>query len=445
MSPETRIQSTGCGEERMSLGVAYRMLWSDIPLPPPPLSPSRGPGKASTTGATPPLPSCESEAHNLSRFLFGPRQTTVLPVCHARETPFRHSLARRRLPRKKHKPQVPPVRVSPPTDRSLPSPSFTRNDEDKRAVMEDECGSTLLPPPAADPDKAPIEDTLEVTALGVLGPDVFTNARPVRLPAGARGIFGGAVIAMSLASAQKTVPDELVAHSCHCYFLLPGAGAVPLLFHVERVRDGRSFATRTVQARQRGRCVFTMTVSFVRAASAGKTHVRHAAPMPADAGPPPPDDWADEPAYRAQTRPYVVTAPVEARLVDDHDARPDQRAVYQWFRCRGTISAQGGRDAHRNALAYVSDAYLIGGVGHVHPEKPRLGMVVSLDHSIYFHSDRIAADDWIFTETLSPWADEDRGFVLRRIFHRDGTLLATCVQEGVVRLARDGSQHGAKL
>ncbi|RDA89281.1 hypothetical protein CP532_0492 [Ophiocordyceps camponoti-leonardi (nom. inval.)] len=314
--------------------------------------------------------------------------------------------------------------------------------------MENRCGPTLLPPPPADPKKAPIEDKLEVTALAVLGPDIFTNAQPVRQPVGARGIFGGAVIAMSLASAQKTVPDSLVAHSCHCYFLLPGAAAVPLLFHVERVRDGRSFATRTIQARQRGRCVFTMTVSFVRKGASGKAHVQHAAPMPDDAGPPPPDDWADEPGSGSQIRPYVMTPAVEARRVKQvygDQVRPDQRAVHQWFRCRGTISAQGGQDAHRNALAYISDAFFIAGVGSVHPERPRLGMVVSLDHSIYFHSDRIAADDWMFTETISPWADEDRGFVIRRIFHRDGTLLASCVQEGVVRLARDENQKGAKL
>ncbi|RCI08660.1 hypothetical protein L249_4644 [Ophiocordyceps polyrhachis-furcata BCC 54312] len=317
--------------------------------------------------------------------------------------------------------------------------------------MDSSCGPTLLPPPPADANKAPIEDKLEVTALAALGPDIFTNAQPIRQPAGARGIFGGAVIAMSLASAQKTVPDSVVAHSCHCYFLLAGAAAVPLLFHVERVRDGRSFATRTVQARQRGRCVFTMTVSFVRNGlpCGNEAHVQHAAPMPADAGPPPPDDDDDGADHgRSQSRPYLVTAAVEGRRVkQDHGdgARPDQRTVHQWFRCRGTISAQGGQDAHRNALAYISDAFFIGGVGFVHPERPRLGMVVSLDHSIYFHSHRIAADDWMFTETVSPWADEDRGFVIRRIFHRDGTLLATCVQEGVVRLARDEQQKGAKL
>ncbi|KAG5927316.1 hypothetical protein E4U53_002887, partial [Claviceps sorghi] len=123
---------------------------------------------------------------------------------------------------------------------------------------------TLLRPPPPDPCKAPIENVLEVTEVGVLGQDIFTNTRKTWTPPGARGIFGGAVIAQCLAAAQKTVADDFLPHSCHCYFLLAGSGGLPIVMHVERVRDGRSFATRTVQARQQGRCIFTTTVSFVR-------------------------------------------------------------------------------------------------------------------------------------------------------------------------------------
>ncbi|KAJ5009105.1 Acyl-coenzyme A thioesterase 8 [Colletotrichum sp. SAR 10_99] len=140
--------------------------------------------------------------------------------------------------------------------------------------------STIVRPPPEDPNKSPIENVLEVTELGVLGPDIFTNTRQPWHPPGARGIFGGAVIAQCLASAQKTVPNDFFVHSCHCYFLLAGSSEIPILFHVERVRDGRSFATRTVQARQRGRCIFTTTVSFVKEGAGGETQVRHAAPLP---------------------------------------------------------------------------------------------------------------------------------------------------------------------
>ncbi|KAG5926722.1 hypothetical protein E4U42_003024 [Claviceps africana] len=144
------------------------------------------------------------------------------------------------------------------------------------------------------------------------------------------------------------------------------------------------------------------------------------------------------------------------------------------MRCRGTISRAGGAPAHLNALAYISDSAFIGTVGRAHrlwrmpfpvqhyhslpePQKrqveqlarheglgatpaewaarPRLGMMVSLDHSIYFHAPRrVRVDEWMLADMDSPWAGDERGFVTQRIFAADGTLLATCVQEGVVRL-----------
>ncbi|KAM4065311.1 thioesterase-like superfamily protein [Hirsutella rhossiliensis] len=350
-------------------------------------------------------------------------------------------------------------------------------------MESDEGATTLMPPPPKDPSKAPIENTLEVTEMGVLGKDIFTNTRRPWHPPGARGIFGGAVIAQCLASAQKTVPDSFLVHSCHCYFLLAGASDVPILFHVERVRDGRSFATRTVQARQRGRCVFTTTVSFVRSGSGGAVQVRHAAPLPADVGAPPGDAWDGEPSW-ARNGPFQ-SARIEVLKARDPAARPDERKCRQWVRCRGAISAAGGHQAHLNALAYMSDSYFIGTVSRIHrlwrfpfapgdvpglpaevrrqveqvnefegmgssiddwAGRPRLGMLVSLDHSIYFHEPlRVRADDWLFTEMESPWSGDGRGVVFQRIFAKDGTLLATCVQEGVVRLKQDGTEEGSKL
>lgn len=111
--------------------------------------------------------------------------------------------------------------------------------------------------------------------------DVFTNTRPLWHPPGARGIYGGAVIAQSLSAAMLTVPSDFAVHSMHCYFVLAGDSEIPILYHVERVRDGRSFITRTVQARQRGKPIFTTTLSFSRANSGGKKKLEHATPMPA--------------------------------------------------------------------------------------------------------------------------------------------------------------------
>lgn len=337
------------------------------------------------------------------------------------------------------------------------------------AKMRDE-RTTLLRPPEPDKTKAPIENVLEVTEMGVMGPDIFTNTRQPWLPPGARGIYGGAVIAQCLASAQKTVPDDFLPHSCHCYFLLAGSSSIPILFHVERVRDGRSFATRTVQARQRGKCIFTTTISFAKHGSAddGKKKVRHAAPPPGGAVEgAPPEDWDGE-GLGSRTGP-IQNYQLEVLRATDPTSQPHERKCRTWQRARGRISDAGGHEAHLNALAYMSDSLFIGTVSRIHglwrlpvapsqvpdlptaqrelvtglleregmgstieewESRPTLGMLVSLDHSIYFHEPkRVRADEWMFAEMESPWAGQERGVVMQRIFARDGTLLASCVQE----------------
>lgn len=277
---------------------------------------------------------------------------------------------------------------------------------------------------------------------------------------------------MCLAAAQRTVDNDFTVHSCHCYFLLAGSGELPILFHVEKVRDGRSFATRTVQARQTGRCIFTTTISFVREGSSGPVpQISHASPMPLS-GPdgeplrPPPDNFDDEPELLNQ-------GPFQSHRIEvlnRDSAHPHEKKTRQWVRARGKIT--GAHQAHLNALAYVSDSYFIGTITRIHqlwrfpfrpeeipnlPEKtrehvrklheweglgdidemrgrPEIGMMVSLDHSIYFHEPRkVRADEWMLNEMESPWSGDGRGVVTQRIFSKDGTLLATCYQE--VRIA----------
>jgi len=269
---------------------------------------------------------------------------------------------------------------------------------------------------------------------------------------------------MALAAGQRTVPDDFYVHSCHCYFLLAGAGGQPIVLHVELVRDGRSFATRTVQARQRGRCIFTVTMSFVRAGSGGaEGHcVRHATPAPAC--PPAPADDDDDGAA-------AVQGPFLARQVGGPDSGAPHHAqrLRMWVRARGRVSEAGGHRAHLNALAYISDSHFIGTAARVHrlwrfpvpaaelgrlpaaaraqarrlqgwgdddgadedwEGRPEVGIMVSLDHTIYFHAPaRVRADEWMLSEMETPWADDGRALVVQRIFARDGTLLATCFQE----------------
>nr|OQO17017.1 hypothetical protein B0A51_16818 [Rachicladosporium sp. CCFEE 5018] len=361
---------------------------------------------------------------------------------------------------------------------------------------------TLIPPPPPSPNASAIEATLELTHLRDINPNLFTNTRPLWHPPGARGIYGGAVIAQCLAAAQRTVPADFYVHSMHCYFVLNGNAEIPILYDVEHVREGRSFATRTVQARQRGAPIFTTTLSFMREGSGGEKKVEHEHHMPEDVlaqGVPSSEgsDW-----IRGQTSPFV-SARVD--ILNDGDERPHVKRTRQWIKARGRISEDGGHQAHLSALAYMSDSYFIGTVSRVHklwrynasnvkstdgkgngslgistdliaklkgmpvseirklegmdediisqlqsveikdgkvvlsqPPRPEIGMMVSLDHSIYFHNPKaFRADEWMFTECESPWANDGRGLVMQRMYTKEGKLIASCVQEGVVRLKQD--------
>ncbi|MCJ1405778.1 hypothetical protein MMC11_009008 [Xylographa trunciseda] len=376
--------------------------------------------------------------------------------------------------------------------------------------------ATLIKPPPIDPSKSPIENVLELTTLKDIGPDIYTNTRPLWHPPGARGIYGGAVIAQSLAAAQRTIPPPsssnnravFLIHSMHCYFVLAGDASIPILYHVERVREGKSFMTRTVQARQRGKCIFTTTASFMREGSGGRKTVDHEWGMPdgvraeLEKG----AEEEDEEVKLEKASNGEEVGAFESRrleILNSDSAHPHTKRARQWFRARGHISASSGPQAHLSALAYMSDNYFIGTVSRVHnlwrfgrppaqssntissnsvpptpstsvttnpssatpstrpaahpmallesvenaahPTAPSIGMMVSLDHTIYFHRPgEIRADEWLFSEMESPWAGDGRGLVLQRIWNRKGVLVASCVQEGLVRLKQgeDGQMEG---
>ncbi|OOF95472.1 hypothetical protein ASPCADRAFT_49833 [Aspergillus carbonarius ITEM 5010] len=356
--------------------------------------------------------------------------------------------------------------------------------------------ATLFKPPPLDSAKAPIENVLELTPVVDVGNDVFTNTRPLWHPPGARGIYGGAAIAQSLAAAMRTVPADFAVHSMHCYFLLAGDSEIPILYHVERVRDGRSFITRTVQAKQRGRPIFTTTLSFSRANSGGEKKLEHASSMPPVSLPQEPGSGSHQRIEKSGGGPFESQKAGVVDLVDD--LPPQEKRTRRFMRSRGRISDAGGHHAHLSALAYMTDSYFIGTVVRVHDvprfsspaelkralnalknpsdlddediaralkelkeeeatdlrrrlegalhrvtnqppqERKEVGMLVSLDHSIHFHNPwAFRADEWMITEMESPWAGEGRGLVLQKIWSKDGTLIATCTQEGVVRLKQD--------
>ncbi|KAL9097929.1 MAG: hypothetical protein Q9165_000255 [Trypethelium subeluteriae] len=337
--------------------------------------------------------------------------------------------------------------------------------------------ATLIRPPPPDPEKSSIESVLELFRLSDIDPNLFTNKQPLWHPPGARGVYGGAVIAQCLSAAMRTVPDNFNIHSMHCYFVLNGSSEIPIIYHVERVREGKSFCTRTVQARQRGQPIFTTTMSFMREGSGGKELVEHSVEM----------DDVPQPVKEngSQRFPQGLEGPFQSQRIDitNHRSKyPHLKKTRQWIKARGKISDSGGHAAHLEALAYMSDSYFVGTVARVHrlwrfsnsraidsnkvkidddvsksvreleeqevaqkptETRPEIGMMVSLDHTIYFHAPRdFRADEWLFTEMSSPWAGDGRGLVFQHIYTQKGKLVATCVQEGVVRLRQ---QEQSKL
>jgi acyl-CoA thioesterase 8 len=250
------------------------------------------------------------------------------------------------------------------------------------------------------------------------------------------------------------VPSNFTVHSMHCYFVLAGDSEIPVMYYVEHVREGRSFATRTVQARQRGKCIFTTTMSFVREDSGGATTISHAIPLPDGLPPPPHDDDIDEIGKATFGRPFVSQ---QVEILNTESDNPHEKKTRQWIKAAGRISPDAGHQTHISALAYMSDSYFIGTISRIHglaryliPEskkgakgssekkKPRarIGMMVSLDHTIYFHQPRkFRADEWMFAEMSSPWSGDGRGVVTQHMFARDGTLVATCFQEVSLLLA----------
>ncbi|KAI9764794.1 MAG: hypothetical protein M1840_008063 [Geoglossum simile] len=328
-------------------------------------------------------------------------------------------------------------------------------------------GSTIVEPPPVDPERSTVENALELTPLADIGPDIYTNTRPLWHPIGARGIYGGAVIAQCLSAAQLTVHPSFSIHSLHCYFVLAGDVGIPIVYHVERVRDGRSYATRTVQARQKGQPIFTVTMSFMRDGAGGGQVIKHEAVMPGGLEGP----WEDE--EEGDKRGLGVES-WTLGIINENAPDISTRKVRRWIRASDKISSEGSHRAHLNALAYMSDSFFIGTVARVHglvrdgavsekansgpreyrgatttplspvkaaQNRPAVGMIVSLDHAIYFHSPRgFRADEWLLTEAESPWAGDGRGVVMQKIWTRGGKLVATCFQEvsSVLRHLRPG-------
>ena len=251
---------------------------------------------------------------------------------------------------------------------------------------------------------------------------------------GAPQVFGGQVLGQALVAASRTVEGRQV-HSLHAYFLRRGDLSVPIVFEVDRSRDGGSFTSRRVVAIQHGQPILTMSASF----HAGEPGLDHQSPMP-DA--PPPESLRDLAAVEAEVmermphraRGYFRNQrPFEFRAVspDDYLTREKRPAHKQvWFRVLGQMPDD--QSLHRSLLAYVSDYHLLPTATMPHGVNFLELQVASIDHAIWFHRD-LRLDDWLLYEIESPSASGARGFSRGAIYARDGRLVASVAQEGLIR------------
>ena len=284
-----------------------------------------------------------------------------------------------------------------------------------------------------------VEELLEILDLETIEENLFRGRSP---QVGWQRVFGGLVIAQALVAAQRTVASA-PAHSLHGYFLLGGDPATPIVYQVDRIRDGRSFATRRCQAIQHGRVIFTLAASFFNA----EQGLEHAFPPP-DA--PAPEDLPDESAfiekYGAQMpepvrRYFQRERPIEMRPVDasryiSRGKKQDDPVQKVWV--RATEALPDDPAIHRATLAYFSDMTLLDtaliahGRSVFHPDI----QAASLDHALWLHRP-FRADDWMLYVQDSPNARGGLGFSRGALYSRDGALIASVAQEGLIRLRRD--------
>jgi acyl-CoA thioesterase-2 len=277
--------------------------------------------------------------------------------------------------------------------------------------------------------------TLDLAPAGnVGGQDVFTGTSQWE-PLGR--VFGGQVMAQSLVAAQRTIGDERAVHSLHAYFLRPGDLSIPITFTVDRIHDGRSFATRRTQASQDGVPILSMIASFQTLDDG----LDHQVDMPDDL--PGPDDVpsdaellsaVDHPVARAWAdRPFDMRHVPSPVYFSIDGARVAHQAV--WMRARSPLPDD--LDLHRAALLYASDYTLLETIYRRHGVPmitPGL-KAASLDHAMWWHRPG-RADEWMLYVQESPNATGGRGLALGRIYDRSGRLLASVAQEGMIRVPR---------
>lgn len=256
-----------------------------------------------------------------------------------------------------------------------------------------------------------------------------------------RRVFGGQVFAQAMRAAQDTVPGDRMVHSQHAYFLRPGDPTVPILFEVDGIRDGKSFTTRRVVASQRGSAIFNTELSF----QVSEQGFSHQASMPECTAPEELEDdslrWAELFKSMGREPEESIDRPIEMRSVNPADLlNPITREAEQliWIKTAGTVEDTDGQQdkgLHHAILAFASDYNLM--ATSLLPHGVNLAssglQPASLDHCIWFH-DKFRADEWLLYAMDSPRSSHARGLSRGSFFTRDGRLVASTIQEGLMRM-----------
>jgi acyl-CoA thioesterase-2 len=294
-----------------------------------------------------------------------------------------------------------------------------------------------MPPTESTPDSTSpgaIASLLSILDLEPLEDNLFRGRSPQQ---SWQRVFGGQVLGQALVAAVRTVEAKRVAHSLHAYFLLGGDPTCPIVYSVERVRDGGSFTTRRVTAIQHGRPMFVMSASFHKT----EQGYDHQSPMPKV---PAPEELPSEQELKAKLIAHLPAnmrsywereRPIEMRPVDvsryfAREPRPPEQ--YVWMRATGALP--NDFPLHQCVLAYASDFSLLDTalIAHGKLMFDKDIQLASLDHALWFHRP-FRADDWLLYAQDSPSSHGSRGFCRGSIFTRGGVLVASVAQEGLMR------------
>lgn len=288
--------------------------------------------------------------------------------------------------------------------------------------------------PSSKNAQSAVKQLLTVLDLERLEDNYFRGTSPQE---GWQRVYGGQVLGQALVAGVRTISEDRPVHSMHAYFLLPGDPTVPIIYEVERTRDGGSFSTRRVKAIQHGRTMFAMSASFHKY----EESYEHQAEMPKV---PPPEELPSAAtlvekmldkfpenmrAYWQRERP-VDMRPVDiSRYLTREKSAPAQ---YVWIRANGTLPDD--LSLHQCILAYASDFTLLDTALIAHGKLlfDKDIQLASLDHALWYHRP-FRADEWLLYAQESPNANGARGLCRGTVFSQDGRLVATVAQEGLIR------------